>query len=132
VQLPPPSIAGKRGDANPPELWASAEICDALAWTRRHLQLAREAGDFPEPLGVVARGKIAVWDAAQVRRWFADSGASERRREWRRDQALRLYRRGMAINAICRQLHAKPDTIRKWLKDAGETLPGERQRDASA
>ena len=110
------------------ELWASQEVREALGWsTRRHLQLARESGGFPEPVAVVAGGTIAVWLASDVRKWAAEQPPS---RSWRREEAVRLYRRGFIQAEICRQLKAKPDSVRKWLKDAGETLPSERRSDA--
>lgn len=113
------------GETQALELWASAEICEALGWTRARLKLEREA-DFPEPIGVVAAGRIAVWDASAVRAWYAVNAKSEPR--WRRQEAVRMYRRGESIAEIHRQLKAKRDSVRKWLRDAGETLPG----DASA
>lgn len=107
------------------ELWASAEVCAALGWTRARLKLER-AGDFPEPVAVVAGGTIAVWDAADVRRWFAANQRSEP--SWRRAEAVRMYRQGVRQAEISRQLGAKADSVRKWLRAAGERLPG----DASA
>lgn len=113
------------------ELWASAEVCGALGWSRLQLKLAIDAGTFPEPIGVVAAGRIKVWDASAVRAWYVETQPQERTREWRRDQAVRLYRRGLTIAAICRQLKAKDDSVRRWLRAAGEQTPKER-RDASA
>lgn len=110
-----------------PELWASNEVCSSLGWTRARLKLER-AGDFPEPIGVVAAGTIAVWDAADVRRWFAKNYKDEPK--WRRAEAVRMYRRGESIAEIARQLGAKRDSVSKWLVAAGETLPSQRDADA--
>lgn len=104
------------------ELWASADVCDSLGWTRHRLKLARGGEGFPEPRHHVQRGQLALWDAADVRGWFADSGARESTREWRRAEAVRMYRRGVKPAEIGRQLRMKRDTAVKYLRDAGEVV----------
>jgi hypothetical protein len=107
-----------------PELWASREVCDSLGWTRERLQRAKREG-FPEPVQVVAGGAIALWVADEVRAWYAAQDP-RRTRKWRREEAVRMYRRGKSIAEIGRSLGAKGDSIRVWLRSAGETLPRER------
>jgi len=108
----------------PLELWAPQEVCDALGWNRT--QLARARGkDFPKPVALVAGGSIAVWFAQDVRDWKLAQDPS-RDPEWRRAEALRVYRRTGVVAKAAAAVEAKPDTIRKWLRDAGESLPSER------
>lgn len=107
-----------------PELWASREICDSFGWTREKLQRARAEG-FPEPVQHVANGTIAVWVADDVRAWYAAQDP-RRTRKWRREEAVRMYRRGSSIAEVGRSLGARGDSIRVWLKAAGEKLPSER------
>jgi hypothetical protein len=133
VQLPRMRLVRMRTDRNVRtnggtlELWASQEVCSSLGWSREHLRRARDTQGFPEPVAVVAGGQIAVWDASAVRAWWEEQDPT-RAREWRRAEAVRMYRRGKRIADISRALNAKPDSIRKWLRNAGEQTP----RDASA
>ena len=125
----------KSAETQSPELWGSAEIREALGWsTRRHLQLARETQSFPRPVATINAGRTEVWLAADVRAWAAEHLDPKRRPKWRREEAVRLYRRGkgVTITSIARQLQAKDDSVRRWLRDAGEKLPSEKRRDASA
>lgn len=108
------------------ELWASAEICGSLGWQRAELKRARDERGFPEPLAVVAGGKIAVWDARDVRAWWLETGDVKRTQKWRRQEAIAMYRRCGVIAEVARELGCKPMSVRRWLRAAGEKLPSER------
>jgi hypothetical protein len=53
------------------ELWGSGEIVAHCNVSHVTFRRWRDSGRFPEPLGVVNRGRTAVWDAATVRDWYA-------------------------------------------------------------
>jgi len=56
----------------PLELWGSGEIVEHCAITHVTFKRWRDAGKFPEPVGVVNRGRTPVWDADVVRAWHVE------------------------------------------------------------
>lgn len=100
------------------ELWASHEVCESFGWTRARLKAARDTQAFPEPVAVVSKGAVAVWDAADCRAWWEENGKPSR--AWRRAEAVRMYRRHGNASRVARDLKANRDSVVKWLRDAGE------------
>jgi predicted DNA-binding transcriptional regulator AlpA len=54
----------------PLELWGSGEIVAHCGISHVTFRRWRDSGRFPDPLGVVNRGRTAVWDADDVRAWY--------------------------------------------------------------
>lgn len=112
------------------ELWAPQDVCQALGWNRTQLKRAREdeSKAFPAPADLVQGGTLAIWHAQDVRDWQLEHVDERRSRAWRQAEALRVYRRTGVVAEAARAVGAKADTIRAWLREAGEQLPSERSK----
>lgn len=120
-----------RADSNetqPLDLWAPMDVCEALGWTRKRLGQVRadESKQFPAPAALVQNGSLAIWRAQDVRDWQMEHVDPKSSRTWRQAEALRVYRRSGVIAEAARAVGAKDDTVRAWLRKAGEVLPSER------
>lgn len=110
-----------------PVVWGSYEVCESCGFTRARLSQLLASERFPVPLGTVNKGRTAVWLADDVMRWQAEREQDPRRK--RRLEAVRVYRRTGRIAEASRATGAKPDSVRKWLREIGEKTPREKTRD---
>lgn len=96
------------------DLWTIAEVLAHTGIHRNTLAQHRER-TMPAPVKVLPGKQGALYDAGQIRAWWADVQARKTGRTTQAQRALELRRAGESISGIARELDVHRNTVRRWL-----------------